>query len=207
MATPGYVFSKMAEMPPSASPSRRAYIGAVNGDQVFLKMVTSATTKPPMIPPAIHGYTASGVFECASPQVHAAVATTQSKSRPVLLTVPCNVIASPAAASPLKAFSLRAGLDVRMRLAMAASGKVRTHFTLHQATNPNALASLENLYSARSCLLLAAGDLALNLCSKFERVCNLLECFRSSAGAPNNDRSIAEHSAQGRLFHDYTLNS
>src|ERR1700720_2314290 len=77
-------------------------------------MVTSAVTNPPKIPPIIQGVTASGVSECAKPHVHAAVATTHSSSKPVLLTVPCRVIASPPRVTSLRnAFSLRAGLDVR----------------------------------------------------------------------------------------------
>src|SRR6266851_1856476 len=119
IATPGYVRSNMAEMPPSARPSRSAYIGAVSGAHSFLKMVTSATTKPPKRPPIIHGMAASGAWECDRPQVHAAVATTQSRRKPVLLTVPCSVIASPKATWPRNAFSLSAGLEVRIRFAMA----------------------------------------------------------------------------------------
>src|SRR6266576_5630556 len=94
-------------------------MGAVNGAHCFLKMVTSATMKPPKTPPVIHGTAAAGAGECDRPQVHAAVATTQSRRKPVLLTVPCSVIASPKATCPLKAFSLSAGLDVRIRFAIA----------------------------------------------------------------------------------------
>src|SRR5579859_6569676 len=68
---------------------------------------------------------ASGAGDFDSPQVQAAVATTQSKSRPVLLTVPCNVMASPNATCPLKAFSFRAGFEVRIKPGMAASGKLQ----------------------------------------------------------------------------------
>src|SRR5260370_700554 len=82
-------------------------------------MVTSATMKPPRKPPIIHGMAACGAWECDKPHVQAAVATTQSRSRPVLLTVPCSVIASPKATWPLNALSLSAGLDVRIRFAMA----------------------------------------------------------------------------------------
>src|SRR6266436_1860692 len=96
-------------------------MGAVNGAQFCLKMVTSATMKPPKTPPIIHGMAAPGAGECDNPHVQAAVATTQSCSRPVLLTVPCRVIASPKATWPLNAFSLSAGLDVRIRLAIAVS--------------------------------------------------------------------------------------
>src|SRR6267143_740482 len=58
-------------------------MGAVNGAQFGLKMVTSATMKPPKTPPIIHGMGAPGTGECDKPQVHAAVATTQSRSRPL----------------------------------------------------------------------------------------------------------------------------
>src|SRR5260370_40858914 len=84
-------------------------------------MVTSATMKPPKTPPIIHGRAAPGTGECDKPQVHAAVATTQSNNMPVLLTVPCRVIASPKATWPLKAFSLSVGLHVRIRFAMSFS--------------------------------------------------------------------------------------
>src|SRR5580704_3711919 len=82
-------------------------------------MVTSATTNPPIIPPIIHGIAASGVNERPMPQVHAEVTTTHNRSRPVLLTVPCNVMASPIATWPLNAFSFRAGLEVLIRFAIA----------------------------------------------------------------------------------------
>src|SRR6267142_6144374 len=96
-------------------------MGAVNGAQFGLKIVTSATMKPPKTPPIIQGTAAPGTGEWDKPQVHAAVATTQSRRKPVLLTVPCNVIASPKATWPLKAFSLSAGLDVRIRFAIGVS--------------------------------------------------------------------------------------
>src|SRR6266852_4644303 len=83
-------------------------------------MVTRAVTNPPTRPPIIQGYMASGAGECARPQVQAEVATTQSSSRPVLLTVPCRVMASPRATWPWKAFSFRAGLDVRNGFAMGS---------------------------------------------------------------------------------------
>src|SRR6266481_404229 len=96
-------------------------MGAVNGAQFALKMVTSATMKPPKTPPIIHGMAAPGTGERDKPQVHAAVATTQSRRKPVLLTVPCSVIASPKATWSLKAFSLSAGLEVRIRFAIDVS--------------------------------------------------------------------------------------
>src|SRR5260370_31663274 len=82
-------------------------------------MVARAVTTPPRTPRISHGIAAPGVSECAIPQVQAAVATTQSNSKPVLFTVPCKVIASPpTATSPRKAFSFSAGLEVRNGLAM-----------------------------------------------------------------------------------------
>src|SRR5216684_4271094 len=96
-------------------------IGAVIGAQFGSKMVASATMKPPKTPPIIHGMAAPGDGECDKPQVHAAVATTQSRRKPVLLTVPCSVIASPKATWPLNAFSLSAGFDVRIRFAIVVS--------------------------------------------------------------------------------------
>src|SRR6266849_7679876 len=109
----------MAEKPPSTRPSRSAYKGAVSGAQFFLKMVTNAVTIPPLRPPIIHGKAACGAGECARPHVHAEDATTHNSSTPVLLTVPCSVIASPTATSPRNAFSFRAGFDVRNGSAMA----------------------------------------------------------------------------------------
>src|SRR5260370_34748415 len=84
-------------------------------------MVPSAATNPPKTPPIIHGKPACGAGEGDKPQVHAAVATTKSRRSPVLLTVPCSVIASPNATWSLKAFSLSAGLDVRIRFAIGVS--------------------------------------------------------------------------------------
>src|SRR5947207_12801336 len=81
-------------------------------------MVTSATTKPPKTPPVIHATAAAGAGECDKPQAHAAVATTQRRRKPVLLTVPCSVIASPKATCPLTDFSLIAVLEDRSKLAM-----------------------------------------------------------------------------------------
>src|ERR1700722_11484225 len=74
--------------------------------------------RPPKIPPIIQGMASSGFGECERPQVQAEVATTQSSSSPVLLTVPCTVIASPTATWPWKAFSFRAGFAVRKGFGM-----------------------------------------------------------------------------------------
>src|SRR6266849_5885708 len=99
-------------------------------------MVTRAVTNPPTRPPIIQGYMASGAGECARPQVQAEVATTQSSSRPVLLTVPCRVMASPRATWPWKAFSFRAGLEVRNGFAMGNPLKDAARASVLLSTNP-----------------------------------------------------------------------
>src|SRR5277367_6983892 len=76
---------------------------------------------PPIIPPNIHGIAASGVSECAIPQVHAAVTTAHNNKKPVLFTVPCNVIVSPVATTSRNAFSLNTGFEVRKGLAISNS--------------------------------------------------------------------------------------
>src|SRR5277367_615526 len=115
IATPGAEAFIIAEIPPSTRPSSKAYTGAVNGDHSFLKMVTSAMMNPP-IPPAISsGNTACGPSVTNLSQVHAAVATVQISRMPVLFTVPCSVIASPAATWPWNAFAFSAGFDVLSR--------------------------------------------------------------------------------------------
>src|SRR5580692_11595478 len=94
-------------------------MGAVTGDHSLLKIVTSANTNPPIIPPIIHGRTASGAWECASPHVQAAVPTAQTSKIPVLLTVPCTVMASPTMADGReKVRSFRAGLELLKRPGM-----------------------------------------------------------------------------------------
>src|SRR5580658_5130786 len=118
IATPGAEALNIAEIPPSTRPSRKAYAGAVNGDHSFLKMVTSAMMKPP-IPPAISsGKTACGPSVTNLSQVQAAVATVQISRMPVLFTVPCRVMASPAATWPWKAFALSAGFEVLSKFGM-----------------------------------------------------------------------------------------
>src|SRR5450755_2867886 len=101
------------------------------GDQVFLNVVISATMNPPINPPNIQGIAASGASECDMPQVHAAVATAHSSRKPVLLTVPCKVIASPVATTSRNAFSLRTGLEVRNGLAMMETLRSRKLSTRH----------------------------------------------------------------------------
>src|SRR5690606_4099229 len=104
-------------------PSTSAYRGAVTGDHSFLKMVTSASMKPPMAPP--HMYTAKpGAGNPSAPRAwfhaNAAVRTVSSSRQPVLLTVPLRVIVSPArdTTEPLprsrKVDSFSAGLPLRM---------------------------------------------------------------------------------------------
>src|SRR5260370_51632 len=92
---------------------------AVSVPQCFSKMEKKAVTIPSIGPPISQGKAACGAVECARPQVQAEEATTHSNSTPVLLTVPCSVIASPTATWPRNAFSFRAGFDVRNGLAMA----------------------------------------------------------------------------------------
>jgi hypothetical protein len=58
-----------------------------------------------------------------------------------------------------------------------------------------------------SSLCLAAGNLALDLFSEFERVRDFLKDFGSAAGAANYDRSEAEDSPQRRLFDSDAFNS
>src|SRR6516225_7135928 len=96
-------------------------MGAVNGDHVFLNTVTSARMNPPIAPPIIQGTAASGVCEWPRPHVYAEVTTTHNSSRPVLLAVPCMVIASPAAICPANALSFRTGLLERSMFAMEQS--------------------------------------------------------------------------------------
>ena len=50
---PGKRCSNFAEIAPMKKPSTSAYSGAVTGDQVFLKIVTMARTKPPIAPPSM----------------------------------------------------------------------------------------------------------------------------------------------------------
>ena len=57
-----------------------------------------------------------------------------------------------------------------------------------------------------SSLFLTAGDLALDLLTEFEGVRDFLEHFGSSAGTSNDDRSVAEQPAHGRLFYGDAFN-
>src|SRR5262245_53891569 len=96
-------------------------MGAVSADHSFLNTVTRHVIKPPNKPPIIQGNAASGCSECASPHVHAAVTTTHSSRIPVLLTVPCTVIASPVAIWPSNVFSFRTGFALPNNRAIVAS--------------------------------------------------------------------------------------
>src|SRR5712692_7676433 len=130
--------------------------------------------KPPKRPPIIHGTAAPGSGECDKPQVHAAVATTKSRSKPVLLTVPCSVIASPKATWPLKAFSLSAGLDVRIRFAIAENSPYQYVSNLSKscASKFYSLISVISIVPGakrnRSGGFRLSGNLALNLFSEFQ---------------------------------------
>src|ERR1700691_1920685 len=128
MAIPGKRTSSTAEMPPSASPSKSAYAGAVTADHSFLKTVTNAQTNPPMVP--IHSQGTAATADCciARCHVHAADAIAQRRRSPVLLTVPWTVIPSPSCrAKPPKAFSPSTGFEVLISCATLHS-PYRNHF-------------------------------------------------------------------------------
>src|ERR1700704_3110112 len=93
-------------------------MGAVTGDHSFLKIVTTATTKPPIAPtmiqePATDG--SSAVRTCA--HTHAAGATTRNSRNAVRFTVPSTVIAGAVGSRrrSAKVFALRAGFAVRIK--------------------------------------------------------------------------------------------
>src|SRR6266704_941639 len=69
-------------------------MGAVTGDHSFLKIVTNATTRPPIAPTMIQGPATEGssaVRTCA--HTHAAGRTTKNNRNAVRFTVPSTVIA------------------------------------------------------------------------------------------------------------------
>src|SRR2546426_2574766 len=92
-------------------------IGAVTGDHSFLKIVTSATTKPPIAPTMIQGPATDGwsaARTCA--QTHAAGTTTRNSRNAVRFTVPSTVIAGAVGSrrTSTNVFAFRAGFDVRI---------------------------------------------------------------------------------------------
>src|SRR5215471_16537960 len=99
-------------------------MGDVTGAQLFLKMVTRATTKPPSAPIASQGSTNAGSRESKKSRHGQIAATIATASRiAVLLTVPWIVIASASARTPTNPpndFEESAGLDVRKAFSMAS---------------------------------------------------------------------------------------
>src|ERR1700730_7141210 len=91
--------------------------------------------RPPISPINASGPTDSGECEWRNKfQVQAAVAITHTNSTPVLLTVPCSVIASPKATpSPRNVRSFNAGFDVLISCATLASSRRRTHHSTRVA--------------------------------------------------------------------------
>jgi len=59
----------------------------------------------------------------------------------------------------------------------------------------------------RSAWFAVAGDLALDLFAKFQRMMDFLEDFRSAPGAADDHRAIAEDSAQSGLVNDDALDA
>src|SRR6266568_530443 len=118
IAMPGYLDSRSADSPPSASPSSAAYTGAVTGDHSFLKMVTMAAMNPPITPSAIHGPATEGSKAGRTwDHTQAAGTTTKNSRNAALFTVPSSVIAGVVGSrcTPANAFALRTGLEVRIR--------------------------------------------------------------------------------------------
>src|SRR6266513_385393 len=84
-------------------------MGAVTGDHSFLKIVTNATTRPPIAPTMIQGPATEGssaVRTCA--HTHAAGRTTKNNRNAVRFTVPSTAIAG--AVGSRRTFS-RSGRD------------------------------------------------------------------------------------------------
>src|SRR5690606_19871951 len=118
---PSYMWLYIAEIAPRNRPSTTAYAGALIGDHSFLKIVTSASTSPPIRPPHMYGAAPTipaGVETWL--HVNAALNTHSNSSMPVLLTVPLRVMTLPSSRTmaPLprsrKVDSLRAGLPLRI---------------------------------------------------------------------------------------------
>src|SRR5439155_8252231 len=88
-------------------------MGAVTGDQFFLKTVTRPVAQPAIAPMGTHGPTSSPAP--ARLHVHAAVAKTHISKKAVLFTVPCSVMGSaPTAGRPVNVFEFRAGFALRI---------------------------------------------------------------------------------------------
>src|SRR5688572_12683996 len=112
----------MAEMAPRKKPSTSAYSGAVTGAQVGLNAVARPSTRPPIAPPHTYGPapTAPSALNWIWLQAKVAVITHSNSSKPVLLTVPVRVMASPSRRTtvPLprsrNVVSFNAGLPLRM---------------------------------------------------------------------------------------------
>src|SRR5690606_40132258 len=137
MTMPSYRWLYSAEIAPRKKPATSAYSGAVTGDHSFLNAVTMAITNPPIAPPQT--YTpkpGAGVPSGPSAwfQANAAVSTVNSSRKPVLLTVPLRLIASPSreTTAPLprsrKVDSLSTGLPLRMD-ALSAVWSRRSGYT------------------------------------------------------------------------------
>src|SRR6478735_5389887 len=93
-------------------------MGAVVGAQLFLKMVTSATTNPPSAPAHSQGRTSAGFPELKKiRQGHRPATITTASRMAVLLTVPWIVIAWAVSGrtptKPPKDFEESAGFEVR----------------------------------------------------------------------------------------------
>src|SRR2546428_11898406 len=92
-------------------------MGAVTGDHSFLKIVTRATTKPPIAPTRIHGPAAAGPgAERTCAQTHAAGTTTRNRRNAALFAVPSTVMAGAVGSgrTSAKVCAFRAGFDVRI---------------------------------------------------------------------------------------------
>src|SRR5437870_12734685 len=92
-------------------------MGAVTGDHSFLKIVTNATTRPPIAPTMIQGPATEGssaARTCA--HTHAAGTTTTNNRKTVRFTVPSTVTAAAVGSrrTTSTSFALRAGLQMRI---------------------------------------------------------------------------------------------
>src|SRR5438094_10379969 len=93
-------------------------MGAVTGDHSFLKIVTRATTKPPIAPARIHGPATDGASAVRTwAHTHAAGTTTRNSKNAVLFTVPSTDIEGAVGSrrNATKVFAFMGGFDVRIR--------------------------------------------------------------------------------------------